>query len=258
MSSRCSILVILLLSCQLVLAQIGNRESQYISQTLSLDPQAMQALIQSGDALGKDVRWLTLGEKTLKYDITVKESAAKRRERELQRSQLAELADGLRRTKELFESYYAKYQIVSNAVQTVSGFLKIGKRLRSIIEIIDRLRIQFARMDQFTSQEREVIERTLTAMIYRTEEVVKASKFAIIGDNTSSDELDELREEHGNFMVTMRSIDRTEQLDRLDLEISMILADLQRLVVFLTNIQNNRANEEVSETEVLRRLLSGN
>lgn len=257
MYSRILLLTILLLSCVPVAAQFGSNGSDYINETLNLDPQAIQMIIATGDAAGRDIRWLTLEEKTRKYNLTLKQAEAKQQERELQRAQLAELADGLRRTGELFRSYYEKFQLVSNAVQTVSGFLKIGKRIRSIIEIIDRLRVLFAGMDQFSARERDVIAKTLTAMIERTEGVLKAANFALLGDNTAAEELDELREEHGNFMVLMRSIDRTEQLDLLDQEISVILSDLQRLVVFLTNIQNNRKNA-VSEPDILRSLLSGN
>ena len=250
--------VIFLLSCQALAAQIGNTESQYISETLEIDPKLIESLIRTGDAGGKEVRWLTLGQKALKHDMTVKQADAKRRERDLQRAQLAELADGLRRTKELFANYYEKFSLVSNAVQTVSGFLEIGKRIGSIIEIVSQLGDQLTRMDQFTDQERDYIGRMLLAMDDRTRQVLKAAKFALTGNNTSGEELDELREEHGDFLVLMRSIDRTEQLDLLDLEISSIIADLQRMVVFLTNIQNNRQNDQVSEADILRHLLSGN
>ena len=248
----------LLLLSQEAAAQITNSGNQYLTETLNLDPQAIQGLIKAGDAQGKNVRWLTLREKTLKYDLTVQQTKAKRRERDLQREQLAELADGLRRTKELFQKYYEQFTMVSNAAQTVAGFLEIGKRVRSIIEIIDQLRMQFARMDQFTDQERDLIGRTLTAMVYRTEQVIKASKFALMGNNTSQKELAELRAEHGNFMVTLRAIDRTDQLALIDQEIGMIIYDLQRSVRFLSNIQNNRESDTVSKTEVLRNLLSGN
>ncbi len=257
-SSRSFSFAALLLLSQEAAAQITGSGNQYVTETLNLDPQAIQGLIKAGDTQGKNVRWLTLGEKTMKYDLTLKQTEAKRRERDLQRKQLAELSEGLRRTKELFAKYYEQFTMVSNAAQTVAGFLEIGKRVRSIIEIIDQLRMQFTRMDQFTDQERDLIGRTLTAMIDRTQRVVKASKFALMGTNTSQEELAELRAEHGNFMVTLRSIDRTDQLELIDREIVSIIRDLQGLVGLLSNIQNNRENDKVPETEVLRKLLSGN
>ena len=248
----------LLLLSREAATQIDGAGGQYISETLSLDPQAIQGLIRTGNAQGKNVRWLTLGQKTLKYDLTIQQTEAKRRERDMQRTQLARLADGLRQTKELFAKYYEQFSVVSNAAQTVAGFLEIGQRVRSIIELIDQLRLEFVRMDQFTDEERDLIRRVLTATIERTQRVVKASKFALMGDNTSPEELAALRAEHGNFMVTLRSIDRTDQLELIDREIVSIIHDLQGLVGLLSNLQNNRERDKVSQTEALRRLLSGN
>ena len=246
--------VTILVVGQSLLAQLSGGGTQYVSETLQLDPKLIDGLIQSGDAGGKEIRWVTLVEKTRKHGMTVKLAEAKRRERELQRTQLAELADGLRRTKELFEQYYEKYQIVSGAVQTISGFIKIGKRVKVIIETLDRLRVQFMRMNQFDDRERDIIGRTIMAMVERTNQVVKAADFVLTGSNVPNEKLDELREEHGSFVVTLRTIDRTEQLAAVDKEIALIINDLQQLVSLLSSIQNNRTDGTVSQAEYLRNL----
>lgn len=258
MSARIVLIGGLLAIAQPVSAQINKQGTQYITETLSLDPDAISKVIQSSEAGGEQSRWATLGLKSQKYASTIQQSEAKRRERDLQRQQLAMLADGLRRTKELFQKYYEKYQVVSGAVQTLEGFLKIGKRVRSILDILDQLRVQLAALDEFSDEERDYVMQILTSMVNRTERVLKSANFVLLGNNVPSEELDELREEHGNFMVLLRSIDRTEQLDLIDREISRIISDLQSVVVFLNNIQNNRKNGKVPQAEILRDLLSGN
>ena len=259
MQCRTLIVGVLLLAGWPVLAQFGSGDQEYVNEVLGVDQDFVDRLIQTGDSGGEQSRWATLAEKALKYDLTVRQAEAKRRERDLQREQLGKLADGLRRTGELFRNYYEKYQLISGAVQTVAGFLKIGRRVRSILDLLDRLRPQLVSMDQFSDRERDYVAAVLTSMVGRTERVLKRADFVLLGNNTdSAEELAELREQHGTFMVLMRSIDRTEQLELIDGEITRIVTDLQSLVVFLTNLQNNRTNESVQRTEALRRLLSGN
>lgn len=247
--------LILLLSIPAI-AQVDQQGMQYMTGQLGLDPGAVDLIAQGAEPAGKNIRWATLGQKTLKLESTLRLRREKRRARDLQRTELGRLAAGLRRTLALFEDYYEKFSIVSSTVQSLSEWMRLGERIGRVIDVARRLGGDLAYMDHFSDGERDVIARSIAAIVERTEGLLVSARFAITGANTNQDELDAVAAEHGDFLMLMRGLDRTEQLAVLDRELGTIVADLDRMVSFIANIQNIREHGTSTELDALRRLHS--
>ena len=250
------ILGLSLLLPALSVAQIDGQGMQYMTDQLGLSPGAIDAIAQGAEPAGKNIRWATLGQKTFKLESTLRLRREKRRARNLQRTELGRLAVGLRRTLVLFKDYYEKFSIVSSTVQSLSEWIRLGERIARVIGMARQLGSDLVDMDHFSDVEREVIARPITTIVERTEALLVSARFAVTGANTNQDELDDIAEEHGDFLMLMRSLDRTEQLAALDRELGLIVADLDRMVSFIANIQNIREHGTSTEVDALRRLHS--
>jgi hypothetical protein len=108
-------------------------------------------------------------------------------------------------------------------------------------------------MDVLTPDELTYIQRILDGMVTQTRRIIDGASLAVTGDNTNPAELDALREEHGAFFVTMRTFDRTQQLEVLNKQMIQLTADVQRLAHFLSVTAKNR-NHAPRDTDALRRL----
>ena len=258
--SRITIMLLLVLlgSVTVLRGQINQQGEQYINESLGLDQDAINQIMQPVEQGGEQARWLTLGVKTAKLVATSEVTKAKAKERELERSGMAQLAVGLRKTKQVFESYYDKYRNVSGGVQTIHGLLKISKRVRRLVDLLGAVRMEFLFSPQFSSSERGVIMRSVDGLVDRTERLIDDARMAVLDQNTSDEELDEIREEHGEVVALMRSIDRTQQLSKIDREFGVIIGDIENLVIFLRTIKNKRDRETHTDSDFLRALLDGN
>ena len=246
MTIDATILVILLFSLPIGLsAQFGTGPEQVISDWI-LDPEAVEAIAQGAEPQGKNIRWLTLAEKTMKVARTDELTEAKREQNELQREELGKLARSFTRALDLFESYYEKYQLVSAAVKTLTEARQFTRRIATFIEAVQLVYRESASLNALAPEELDMIEQYLDGMVTHAEHILDKGATLSLDRNSESIELDQLREEHGEFFVLMRSVDRTEQLNALNRDVATLSADLQRFAAHISSTVKQRGYATVN------------
>ena len=234
-------------------AQFGRDGTEQAVSDFIIDPEALKLITEAGEAGGKDIRWLTLVEKTTKIIRTDELTEAKQKQNDLQREELGKVAKGLSNTLDLFDSYYEKFQLLSGAVRTLAEARKFTQRVASFIEAVQYVYSECKNLDQLEPQELKMIENYLDGMIRSAEQIVEKGDILLLDKNTQSEEMDQLKEEHGSFFVTMRAIDRTEQLNALNSDIAALSSDLHRLVAYITSTIKQRSYVS-RNTDALSRL----
>jgi hypothetical protein len=216
-------------------------EQAAIQEWLQLDPRMLSDLAEGADSQGKQVRWLTLVEKERKLARTRELTTAKRRQRQLQREELGALARRLTETLELFAGYYEKYRLASSAVKSLGELRQFTRRIAQLTELIGRVYGLLGELPQLQPEELARLEGYLDGMVVQAERIVQGASLALIGEDTHAAELDALRAEHGAFFVLLRTVDRTEQLAKLNRQLSTLTLDLQRLVNYILFTAKQRA-----------------
>ncbi len=238
-------------------AQFGSGGMDQSVSDWVLDPAAVEAIARGAEPMGKNVRWLTLNEKRIKVERTNELTDAKREQNKLQREELGKLAQGFTQTLNLFESYYEKYKIVASAVKTLSETREFARRIAGFINAVDYVYREAQLLDLLEPEELQMIERYLDGMISTAEHIVEKGSILLLDKDSQSNELDRLREEHGEFFVLMRSVDRTEQLNALNRDVAVLSSDLQRLAAHISSTIKNRSYDPAN-SDAMHRLFDRN
>ena len=217
-------------------------EQAAVQEWLNLDPKLLSALAKGAESQGKNVRWLTLIEKGRKLERTQELTAAKRRQSQLQRDQLGGLAQRLTQTLRLFESYYEKYRVASSTVKSLGELRQFARRVGQLTSTISQVYDLLCELQHLYPEELAGFERYLDGMAVQAERIVEGANLAQIGEDTNAAELADLRAEHGEFFVLLRTVDRSRQLARLNGQLSVLALDLQRLVSYIIFTTKNRTN----------------
>ena len=238
-------------------AQFGSGQMDQSVSDWVLDPAAIESIAKGAEPMGKDVRWLTLVEKTTKVDRTNQLTDAKREQNKLQREELGKLAQGFTQTLDLFESYYEKYKIVASAVKTLSETREFARRIAGFLEAVEYVYRESEALDLLEPEELRMIERYLDGMVSAAEHIVEKGSILLLDKNSQSEDLDRLRNEHGEFFVLMRSVDRTEQLNALNRDVAVLSADLQRLAAYISSTVKNRSYDPAN-SDAMHKLFDRN
>lgn len=248
-----ALLVLGLWSPVVAFAQSGSGDTQQAVSDFLISPEALKAITEAGEAGGKDIRWLTLAEKRAKVARTNELTESKRKQNELQREELGKVAHSLTRTFNLFEAYYEKYQLVTGAVRTLVEAREFTRRVAAFVEAIRFVYRESRQLALLEPQELRLIESYLEGMVGKAEHIVEKGDILLLDKSSQSAEMDRLQEEHGEFFVLMRAVDRTEQLNALNADIAGLSGDLQRLAAYIASTINQRSYG-TRNTEALSRL----
>ena len=168
----------------------------------------------------------------------------KRANDSLQRVQITRLTNTLQRTLEDFESYYEKFQLVRTAVKSLAEAKRFKDRIAHLAGVLDELAREISGAAFLTPEELELFAGMVSRLRVRAGRIIELSALALLDSETTDDEMDAIREEHGEFFVLAKTLDRTEQIAAVNAEIGAVARDITTRLRQLTETSAYRGDDE--------------
>lgn len=200
------------------------------------------AVTKTAEGQSKDVnRASILASKAEKLWITLQIDDQKRQNDSLQRAEIGKLVTTLNKTLEDFKDLYEKFKLIRTAVRSIAEGKKFTERIAGLLEVLVDLTEFVTTQSALSPEEIELFEGMIARMGERADRIIDLSALALLDDSSTGPEMDAIREEHGEFFVLMKSLDRTAQIAALNNEIADVTSDLHTLHTNLAYVTRARA-----------------